>query len=102
MTTSTVSNPAVAITVELETALNVAIAEFGGNCSIALQSIGYGECFTVAVSYDGINLHQAHTWLQVACKMIAHNTTQQYFADVEVIESMVDHTPQTLTAKLIY
>ena len=63
----------------------------------ALLTIGdvidYGECFTVEVSYGGINLHQAHTWLQLACKMISHNTTQQYFADVEVIESMVDRTP---------
>ena len=102
MTTQTVSNPAVAIIVELEIALNVAIAEFGGNCSIALKSIGYGECFTVEVSYDEINLGHAHTWLQVACKMIAGNPAQYYFADVEVIESMVDRDLQTLTAKLIY
>lgn len=102
MTTQTVSNPAIAIIVELETALNVAIAEFGGNCSIALQSIGCGECFTVEVSYDGISLGHAHAWLQVACKMIAENPAQYYFADVEVIESGVDRDLQTLTAKLIY
>lgn len=102
MTIQTVSNPAVAIIAELEVALNVAIAEFGGNCSIALESIGYGECFTVEVSYDGINFHQAHTWLQVACKMIAENARLYYFADVEVLESEANWDLQTLTAKLTY